>query len=223
MIITKAKLAEEIQRLYVRYLHRDDLSPTTDPRELMLHIEHIANEELHVQSVAGFSNGNIDIPTGSLATYTTPLVGVGGTYSTTELPVYPIRLPFDIGVWKIYDPADPFNPFIPLIQMDQVLVSGNPAELLEQQVGFYVEGKLVRFTKDLTVAPYNLTDVNIVLLLNDLSQYSDSDVLPITPEIAGNVITGVLKLMGMGQVALQEMNKAEEQEKQLTNVENRDS
>lgn len=207
-------LSEQVQRIYVRVLHRDDVSPTLDRREVKYLLSQAINKVLKAQTKEGFTVGSIDIPMCSIATYEGVAVTSSGGISTITLPAPPIHLPMNIGVWMIHDPADPWNPYIPIVGMDAQVMQGSPVEQLEQQVGYEIDGMRARFTKDIRNAPYNITEVVVKLLVQELSKITEDAVLPLSADQEFQVIMEVLEMLGYSKVALQEMNKLEEIEKQ---------
>jgi hypothetical protein len=118
----------------------------------------------------------------------------GNGASKTTLPVKPLMLPRNIGVWSIYVPDEPDKEFIPL-QMGQssLLKSQLMINNLLGQVGYEVRGKDVYFTKDLTNGGNN-TYVTIELVIMDIAQYGDYDILPIPPELEWQVVQEVYQL-----------------------------
>ena len=208
-------LSEQIQRLYVRPLHQDDLKPTLDRREVKQLVVQAINQVLKAQSKEGFTVGMHDVPKCSIATYAGISVVSVDSRSSITLPAPPIHLPMDMGVWAITKIDDPYNPFIPVVGQDAQVMPGTPADFLEGQVGYFVSGMKVEFTKDIRNPPYNVAQVNVELLVQALDQISETEVLPLSADQEVLVIRMVLEMLGMGEVALQELNKVEEIRKQM--------
>jgi hypothetical protein len=209
-------LSEEVQRAYVRLLHRDDLKPTLDRREARLYVIQSINSILKIQYKEAFQEGHIQVPKSSIATYENVAVVTEGDYSTFTLPAFPIQLPMDMGVWEVHDANDPFNPYIPLTGHDAVLMGGNPASALEQLTGYYLDGKKGRFTKDLPNEVPAVTSVTVKLLVQNLDNITENDLLPISADQEIEVVRMSLESLGFSKVALGEFQKREEQEKQMT-------
>jgi hypothetical protein len=114
--------------------------------------------------------------------------------SKATLPVKPLKLPRNMGVYSIFMPSQPDKEFIPLQMGQAALLKSQPMinDLLGQ-VGYEVFGDSVIFTKDLTQLFPNET-VSMRLAILEISQYGDYDFLPIPPEMEFQVIQEVVKL-----------------------------
>lgn len=114
--------------------------------------------------------------------------------SKCTLPVMPIALPRNAGVNEIrpvlnlVESGDRIlgNPIIPiqagqtfLLQADKLLND------LMGQWGYEVNGKTIIFSKDLTV--YDITKVDIKLVVLDITQYTETDELPIPADYLGQI------------------------------------
>lgn len=122
----------------------------------------------------------------AIATYTDVTVlstGNGKSYST--LPIIPISLPRSLGVQEIR-PVIGFtgntrmlgNPFIPLQYGQGFLL--NADKLLNElfgQIAYEVSGKTVTYSKDLI--NFGVSKVDMRLVVFDMSQYAETDELPI--------------------------------------------
>jgi len=120
--------------------------------------------------------------------------------SKATLPIKPIHLPRNIGIFSIYakykenENYDLDREFIP-IQMGQGgLIKSQPLinDLLGQ-VGYENFGLDLVFTKDLKSLFPNIK-LAMRLAIMDISLYGDWDVLPILPEMEWQVIQEVYKL-----------------------------
>ena len=121
-----------------------------------------------------------------------PVVQIGNKCRSV-LPVKPLSLPRNMGVWSIYQPEDLDKEFIPL-QMGQssLLKSQLMINDLLGQIGYEVRGLDVYYTKDFTTPTG--TTVNMELAITDISNYGDYDILPIPPEMEWQVVQEVFKL-----------------------------
>jgi len=141
------------------------------------------------------------IPNGTvMALYEDVAVESWNGVSRCDLPIKPIKMPRNMGVWAVYpkwncdDNIDLNNEFIPL-QMghggrlkSQNLISG-----LLGQIGYEVFGNHVVFTKDLTkIKP--TVKVCFRLVIMDIDQYDDYTALPLLPEHEMEVIEKVVAL-----------------------------
>lgn len=194
---TRVSISEQIQLQYKRALGlKDDVKNSVDRRELFPLINQVANELLATIMQAGVKSGGINIPSGTLATYGNCEVSSdNGRYFVT-IPVYPMSLPRNIGVYSIVpqsgSPLVDGTPYIPITQEDWDLLSIadiNDSGMLEGQTAFYVEGKKAYFTKQPTSV------VKIKLIISDPSLIGDSDPYPVTPEIEAALIERVVNIL----------------------------
>ena len=201
---TKNKLAEQIQRIYSRFKgERENTKPIYDIRELYEIINQAINRRVVVETKQGFKEGDISVPPSSIIEYTlTPNQDAGQTsQSYIDLAVYPVRLPLDMGVWKIFREGERFDVFIPLPTQIVDLMQGTIISALEQKTGYFLEqGKRIRFTKDESGG-----NVIVQVLVSDLSALAASDPLPISADHEIMIIQDVLQTLGMGQIALAEL------------------
>lgn len=152
----------------------------------LLKVEHFSINEKMGEKI---SNGGV------IATYSG-----GKPYSTTNgkseclLPIKPIKLPRNMGVYSVYLDSDPENEFIP-VQMGQLkLIKSQPLlNNLLGQIGYENKGIILKFNKDIPALFPNDT-IGTDLVIMDISQYSDYDPLPILPEMEHQVIQEVYKL-----------------------------
>lgn len=205
---TKARISEQIQRLYARFLDKDNPSDVIDIREVRLLVEQAINATLKVQVSESIKAGIYDIPRCSLIQYTCNVVSESGnTRAYIDLPVIPLNLPFDMGIWSIATTNGALTPYIPIPAQDYLVFQGTNLSYLEGQTGYYVQGKKVYFTKDITTsANGSITSVVVNILASDFSQIGDNDILPISPEIESLVIATVLDQISNGRVSQNELN-----------------
>jgi len=123
--------------------------------------------------------------------------------SQCMLPVKPIKLPRNIGVYSIFDPENPSFEFIPLQNGQWGLLQSQPLinDLLGQ-CGYENYGMQIVFTKDISSGDVNNpTKVSMRLVIMDISQYGDFDPLPILPEMEFSVKQQVCALYGAEMVS----------------------
>lgn len=121
--------------------------------------------------------------------------------SKATLPVKPIKLPRNMGIWAIYAKYDPNDigydldkEFIPLQMGQGSLIKSQPLlNDLMGQVGYENFGMDVIFTKDLKTLFPNIK-LAMRLAIMDISMYGDFDPLPILPEQSWQVINEVYKV-----------------------------
>lgn len=119
--------------------------------------------------------------------------------SQAILPIKPLKLPRNMGVWSVFDPNNPDNEYIPLQMGQSALMQSQPLlNDLMGQCGYTNYGMQVLFTKDLTSPdPTNPTMVSMRLVIMDVNQYGDYDQLPILPEMEFQVKQEVCKMYGV--------------------------
>lgn len=194
-VITIYRISEEI----LKALSGGDIQAATNIsiNEIKISVGQVANSLLKTEHFQ--INGKMGemIPNGSvLGLYEgiTPISWVNGR-SKANLPIKPLKLPRNMGIWSIYLTDNPENEFIPL-QMGQTnLIKSQPMinDLLGQ-IGYEPLGALdIAFTKDLPQL-YPGKTLSMRLAIMDISQYGDYDILPILPEQEWQIKQEVIKL-----------------------------
>ena len=212
MATTRYILSEQIQRLYARFLDKDNPSDVIDIREVSLLVSQAINKILKLEVAESFKAGLVDIPKCSLIEYTATVVSdSGNSRSYIALPVIPLTLPLNMGIWSIAATNAAMTPYIPIPAQDVLVFQGANLSYLEGQIGYYVQGKKVFFTKDITLsANGSISSVILNILASDFSQLTDTDMLPISPEVESAVITEVLNIISAGRVSQAEMATQQE-------------
>lgn len=128
-----------------------------------------------------------------LATYTGIPVATIGTRSVSILPVMPISLPRNQGVFQISNKSDFTGEFIPMAPGQYNLVSAQPgiSDFLGQ-IGYEVVGNQAIFHRDITIE--GITTVNMRLVVMDLSKYDDYAPLPIPADMESVVVEELYKI-----------------------------
>ena len=204
---TKAIISEQVQRIYARFLDKNNPSDVIDIREVMLLVSQAINKILKLEVAESFKAGLVDIPKCSLIQYTASVTAdATNNRSFITLPVIPLTLPLDMGIWSISASNAAMTPYIPIPSQDVLVFQGANLSYLEGQIGYYVQGKKVFFTKDITLAGNgSISSVIINILASDFSQFADNDMLPISPEVESAVITEVLNIISGGRVSQAEL------------------
>jgi hypothetical protein len=207
MATTKAILGEQVQRIYARFLDRNNPSDVIDIREVMLLVNQSINKILKLEVAESFKAGLVDVPKCSLIQYTASVTAdAPNNRSSIALPVIPLTLPLDMGIWSISASNAAMTPYIPIPAQDVLVFQGANLSYLEGQVGYYIQGKKVFFTKDITLAGNgSISSVIVNILASDFSQFGDNDMLPISPEVESAVITEVLNIISGGRVSQAEL------------------
>lgn len=115
-----------------------------------------------------------------------------------ELPAYPLNLPRGQGIWRIYG-SDISTPYIPAPSQVLGIAGATSHNMLSTVLGNktayeWSDRLTVRFNKTIAQMPGT---VNIELLIVDPRQLSETDMLPITPEIEAQVMGAVLEALGV--------------------------
>jgi hypothetical protein len=207
MATTKNILSEQIQRIYARFIDKNNVSDAIDLREIKLLVNQSINKVLKLQVAESFKAGLVDVPKCNLIEYTCAVTSdSGNSRAYITLPAIPITLPMDMGIWSIAAPTAAMNPYIPIPAQDVLVFQGTNVSALEQQIGYYVQGKLVYFTKDITLsANGSITSVKVNLLVSDFSVINDNDLLPISPEVETTIMEDVLNTLGAGKISQVEL------------------
>ena len=130
---------------------------------------------------------------------------------TCTLPAQPIAASGDMGIYEVF--SDELNPFIPIPKQILKVSQGTDLAVLESKVGYFRSANnKIRFTADPTVST-----VTMRLIINDISKYSDTDILPLPADYNLQVIELVLKTLGLGVGAIQEFNVEQAQEQNDAN------
>ncbi len=211
---TKNILAEQIQRLYARFIDKDNVSDVIDLREIKLLLVQSINKILKLQVAESFKAGQVDVPKCNLLEYTCAVTSESGNNrSYITLPAIPLTLPLDMGIWSIAASNAALTPYIPIPAQDIIVFQGTNVAALEQQIGYYIQGKKIYFTKDITLsANGSITSVIVNLLVSDFSQIGDNDLLPVSPEVEAVVIEDVLTAISGGKVAQIELQSKQSQQ-----------
>lgn len=199
-VVTIYRLAEEVQKAL-----NGGFIPTTPKvtlNEIKISIGQVCNQLLKVDYFqTNMKLGEI-IPNGSvLGYYADQTVEAWKGKSRVRLPVKPLKLPRDMGVWSVFPSGYPDKEIIPLQMGQWSLLQSQPMinDLLGQ-VGRETYGDYIVFTRDLTI-PNETVTVDMRLAIMDISQYDDYQPLPILPEQEWAVKNEVIKLYGGEPVA----------------------
>lgn len=175
-----------------------------DIAEIKLSVAEVCNSLLKIEHFQ--INGKIGeaIPNGTvLGLYENIPAVAYKNVSKAVLPVKPIKLPRNMGLYSIFDPENPAMEYIPLQMGQWGLLQSQPLinDLLGQ-CGYENFGMEVLFTKDISGPdPDNPTLVSMRLAIMDASQYGDYDPLPILPEQVWQVKKEVCAMYGAEVVA----------------------
>ena len=211
---TKQILSEQIQRLYARFLDKDNPSDVIDIREIKLLVNQSINKVLKLQVAESFKAGMIDVPKCNLIQYSNAAVvqDSANNRAYVTLPAIPLTLPMDMGIWSVTPNSGAMTPYIPIPAQDMLVFQGTNLGYLEGKIGYYVQGKRIYFTKDITlVANGSVLGVTVNLLVSDFSQLTDNEMLPISPEVESTIIDDVLQTISNGRISQAEIASQQQQ------------
>ena len=205
---TRYQLAEQARRLYKGQVG-DDVKVSM--KEVMLLVDQAASQSF----VSG--RVNTELPIGETIPDTTVIVeyevdvasgGKDARYSTSVLPIYPIRLERQMGVWRIYDKNKIFDDFVPsngFMSMTRGMQEG----YIEGLVLYEVAGNKVRYSKNLPEK--NINKVIMELLTVDPSKLGDYDPYPVPKNHEGMIVEKVLQLLMNRPQVIDQTNDGREQ------------
>jgi len=203
---TIAKLSEQISRIYARYIDKENPNTIVDKREIKLLVVDAIHTILGAKLASQSAKGFVDIPEALIATYESISVNNNSSVYTCTLPAQPIAATGDMGIYEVF--SDELNPFIPIPKQILKVMQGTDLAVLESKIGYFRSSNdKIRFTADPTVST-----VTMRLIINDISKYSDTDILPLPADYNLQVIELVLKTLGLGVGAIQEFNVEQQQD-----------
>jgi hypothetical protein len=187
--VTKYILAE--QALYIIAGGFPDTSEAVQLVDMYPAIEQIVNTLLKTQQFSVNMPNGETIPENLLIGIYEDIAVTGLGYdilkSKATLPIQPIGLPKNMGVYQIYDARYPDSPFIP-IQAGQTALLRTDVLLSDflGQVSYEVKGRTIFFNRNLPL--YGVNTVTIELIVMDISLYNETDTLPIPADMQGLVV-----------------------------------
>lgn len=200
-VVTIGRLSEEI----LKVLSGGDIPLATDVtlNEIKLAIGQVANKLLKIDFLQVNMKTGEMIPNGAVVGLYEGITfsAYGNGKSTATLPIKPLKLPRNMGVYSIFKTTDPDKEFIPL-QMGQagLIKSQKLVNGLLGQIGYEVFGDRIEFTQDLTaVMPGETLTMRLVIM--DVSLYGDYDILPITPEMEWDIKNEIIGLYSKEPIA----------------------
>jgi hypothetical protein len=199
-VLTKYRLAEEIMKLLNAGKIQAAYSHSFN--EIIIAIGQVANSMLKLEHLNVNMKMGEMVPNGAaLGLYEGIAVTSYGTgRSKATLPVKPIKLPRNMGVFAIYPKYESLgaydldNEFIPL-QMGQggLLKSQPMISDLFGQVGYENFGLELVFNKDLKLIWPDIT-LAMRLVILDINEYDEYDPLPLSPDMEWQIKKEVLSL-----------------------------
>lgn len=199
-VVTIGRLSEECLKLLSG--GEIQVASNISLNQMKIAIGQVVNQLLKIDYLQINAKMGEVIPNGSvLGLYESVSVTKYKSVSQATLPIKPLKLPRNMGVWSVWQTDKPQTEFIP-IQMGQFnLLQSQPLiNDLMGQVGYECFGNQLVFTKDLTVPGESIT-VDMRLAIMDISKYGDYDILPILPEMEWVVKQEIVKLYSGEQIS----------------------
>jgi len=169
-----------------------DVSEPVQKEDIFAAIEQWINSKFKLKHFQETLSSGETIPEGaSIATYTNIPVVSGSTCATATLPIMPISLPRNLGVFDINDGKG--YSFIP-VQRGQIAMLGNDfiMDTLLGQVVYEVGNKQVKFSADITA--FGKNTVNMDLMVFDISLYGETDTLPLPKDMEAQLVDDLYKM-----------------------------
>ena len=201
-VVTIGRLSEEILKM----LSGGNIQAATNisQNEIKIAIGQVANSLLKTDYITGNIPMGEMIPNGTvLGLYEGIEVVSSNGKSQATLPIKPIKLPRNMGVWAVYPKYttdgnyEYDKEFIPLQMGQGGLIKSQPllSDLLNQ-VGYECFGDKLFFTKDIkSLFPDIVLAMRLAVM--DISQYGDWDILPLLPEHEMAIKQEVIKLFSV--------------------------
>jgi hypothetical protein len=193
MATTKYKISEQIQRMIAG---NPTIASRVHMNDIKLLVEQVANQLLKADFFAVNMPDGDSIPSNCMIyTYdNVPVTTYKTTRSKASLPSIPISLPRNMGVLHVSKTDAIDEPFVPIPASLYGIIK--PQDLLGDisgLIGYEVFGKDIVFTKNLPGLGVN--NVFIRLVGVDLSQLTDYDLLPLSSDMEGQVVTQVYNIL----------------------------
>jgi len=185
---TLRQLSEQILRRYKGTINSET---KLSLREIDIMVNQIAQqifvEKYRARAMDPDLGDAFDIPASMIMTFINQSL-TGDDYSTwVELPVTPIDLPMQMGVWRVYDPEDPSMVFIPIHNVAEAVFQSTPVEAMEGLPGYSVRGTKLYFNDNVDID--EVPQVTMELIVKDFSSIdAETDNYPIPPEMENEII-----------------------------------
>lgn len=187
----KNKISEQ-----VLYRVNGGTTKVTDPvqkEDVVEALSQIINTQFKTQHFSVTLAAGETIPDGLvLADYEATAVAYGGKKAKITLPVMPVSLPRNMGVFAVSPNEDFSSPYIPLQAGQPELLEGQPLiSTLLGQTGYIVKGRDIITTTNITLD--GTETIYLRLVVFDVSQYDDYDPLPIPASMETDIVDELVK------------------------------
>ena len=174
-------------------------APKFEMEEVKRIVIQVVNGMIKAQHLTETMAGGESIPDGMvLAEYDNVAVEKYKNVARVTLPVMPVSLPMNMGIWHVSKVDDIINGFIPFQPGELQMIGEEPMiSTILGQIGYEPRGKYLIFNKDITTnqTEYRITEVYMQLVVKDLSLYGDFDLLPIPSSMEADVIMATFQAL----------------------------
>lgn len=133
------------------------------------------------------SNGETMPENAMIATYENVAVTSFGEKSKATLPITPISMPKNMGIYLVYNPAYPDNPFIPIQRGQRFLLNADSLlNELSGQISYEPRNTDIIFSKDITI--FGVSAVTMELCVFEMGLYGVNDDLPIPRDYESTLV-----------------------------------
>jgi hypothetical protein len=181
-VITIQRMAEEIKNMLDGGF--SPVASTISFNEIKIAIGQVANSLLKTEYFNVNAQLGETIPNGTMiGLYENIPVTKWNNKAVATLPIKPIKLRRNMGIFSVFLTDNPDVQFIPLQMGEAYLMRGQRLlNDLSGQTGYENFGDQIVFQKDITDYPNEVT-VSMRLAIMDINEYGDFEPLPILPEM----------------------------------------
>jgi len=208
-VITKQRIADECLRI----INGGNAGANSKVwiEEVMISVAQVANALLKIDYIQNNLPMAEMIPNGSvLGLYENILVTSISGRAVCTLPIKPMKLPRNIGVFSIFDEE---CEYIPLEMGHANLLGSQPLLSTLLTAAYEVFGDRVVFRSDITLGNDTPKYVSARLMIMDFNQYSEYDPLPLIPELEFEIKKQVVALY-LGEPMADKLVNSNKEQKQ---------
>lgn len=166
-----------------------DVSQSVQMEDVVKSIEQVINSMFQMQYYSSVLPSGETVPDNlMIAYYENIAVTTDGDKSKALLPIMPISLPRNMGVFRVTDSNG--NDYIPVpLGQGSLLNADKLLNNLLGQVWYEIKNFTVQFSKDIKLL--GVDTVNMYLVVMDISLYSNTDPLPVPKNMEEEIIERV--------------------------------
>lgn len=200
MAVTKRIIADAV--LFRLAEGFPNVQGSVQKQDIYFAMEQKINAKFRMRQFENLQGGET-IPDGlTMATYEGVAVTSVGDKSKSVLPVMPISLTRNMGVFDIRNNGNSFIPLMPgqtnLLRVDSLLNS------LLNQVAYEPKGTTIYYNTDITLLGYTTVDMD--LIVTDVLSLSETDLLPIPADYSDELTTELFAQFSPKPTSIKETN-----------------